>query len=116
MEPGVYDFTVYQGATFTRTFVWTTDGDPVDLTGRTARMQIRPSFGSSEVYLDATTENGLITITALTGEVTLTIPADVSEGFTWRCGRYDIELVASDDSVVRLVQGAVTVSKEITRV
>ena len=44
MKPAVVNLTIYQGSTFMQEFQWKTGNPavPVDLTGYTARMQIRP--------------------------------------------------------------------------
>ncbi len=47
-EPGRYDFTIYQGASFDRTFTWRV-GEPstlVNLSGYTGRMQVRSTVGA----------------------------------------------------------------------
>lgn len=116
MSVAQYDFEIIQGATFTQPFVWKDgDGDPVDLTGYAARMQVRKSVQAKDVLLEATTANGRIVIYPLTGTFTLSLPAAVTESLDWLCGRYDIELVASDGFVVRILEGTVSVSREITR-
>lgn len=115
MQAAFYDLYIEQGATYLRSFVWKTSSAPVDLTGYTARMQIRRNPASDEVLFSATTENSLLTITPLDGKVDLVIPATDTESFDWRTARYDLELESSVGVVIRLVQGTVTVSKEITR-
>lgn len=116
MAAGQYDFTIEQGATFVRPFVWkSSDGTPVNLTAYTARMQVRQSYSSGEILLNATTENGRLQVSGAEGKVTLSLTADVTAAITWRRGRYDLELVAPDGAVTRLLEGQITVSKEITR-
>lgn len=116
MSVAQYDFEIIQGATFTQPFVWKDgDGDPVDLTGYTARMQVRKSVQAEDVLLEATTANGRIVIDPLTGTFTLTLSASVTESIDWLCGQYDIELVDSDGVVVRILEGHIAVSREITR-
>lgn len=116
MPAAKYDFTIEQGATLPLGFSWKSDdGTAVDLTGYTARMQVRQSVGSPDVLLEATTENGLLSISAAQGKVNLLLPPSVTAAITWRRGRYDLELEAPDGTVTRLVEGSVTVSREVTR-
>jgi hypothetical protein len=116
MPAAKYDFTIEQGATFSLGFAWKSDdGIAVDLTGYTARMQVRQSVGSPDVLLDATTENGLLSIDEETGRVNISLPASVTTAMTWRRGRYDIEVEAPDGTVTRLVEGSAIVSREVTR-
>jgi hypothetical protein len=110
-----YDLTIQQGATFRRQFRWLADGDPVDLTGFAARMQIRRSVKAVDVLVDATTANGLLTIAALAGEVTVELPATLTAGISAVSGVYDLEMVDPGGFVTRLLEGDVTFSPEVTR-
>jgi molybdopterin-binding protein len=114
MAAGEYDFYIEQGATLFREIAWLDGtGVPVDLTGFTARMQIRPSINSDEIIHELTTENGEITIIPLTGVIRIEVSPVVTSSLTQR-GVYDLELVNGTD-VFRLLQGHVRISKEVTR-
>lgn len=114
MAAANYDFTIEQGATEVRTFTWKTSaGTPIDLTGYTARMQLRPMLTSETKLLDLTTENGGITLGGVNGTVVVTISASQTAALT-RGGVYDLELV-NGPIVTRFVQGTVSISKEVTR-
>jgi len=111
-----YDIEIEQGATFSRLFRWKDSaGDPVDLTGYTARMQIRRKYSSTTVEYSATTENGDIVLGDALGTIQLDISAANTALLTCSSGVYDLELIASDNVVTRFVQGTVTVSREVTR-
>ncbi|WP_312299214.1 hypothetical protein [Stutzerimonas nitrititolerans] len=85
---------------------------PVDLTGAKARMQIRPQIGGP-VLLELTTENGGLEITA-PGTLGRTLSAEQTAALTWTEGVYDLEVEYADGTVQRYLQGAVTVSREVT--
>lgn len=85
---------------------------PVDLTGATARMQIRAGLGGA-VLLELTTENGGLAITG-PGTLTRTLSATETAALTWTDGVYDLEVEYADGTVQRYLQGAVTVSREVT--
>lgn len=85
---------------------------PVDLTGATARMQIRAQLGGA-VLLELTTENGALAITGL-GTITRTLSAAQTAALAWTEGVYDLEVQYPDGTVQRYLQGAVTVSREVT--
>ena len=111
-----YDFTIEQGATTTKPFVWkSSDGQPVDLTGYSVRMQVRRNVSSPDVLLEASTENGRFQLDAESGKFTLVLSATITSAITWQTGVYDIELTDSDSVVTRLIQGQIDVSKEVTR-
>jgi hypothetical protein len=85
---------------------------PVDLTGAEVRMQIRAGLGGA-VLLELTTENGGLAITG-PGTLTRTLSATETAALTWTDGVYDLEVEYADGTVQRYLQGAVTVSREVT--
>ena len=85
---------------------------PVDLTGVTARMQIRAGVGGA-LLLELTTENDGLAITG-PGTLTRTMSAAQTAALTWADGVYDLEVEYADGTVQRYLQGAVTVSREVT--
>lgn len=116
MSAGKYDFYIEQGATFYQPIVWKDENDdPVDLTGYTARMQIRKTVKSTDPLISLTTTNGRITLGGAQGTVTLEIAAEDTADFTTFCGVYDLEVEASDGTVTRLLEGQVEISREVTR-
>lgn len=116
MAAARYDFEIEQGTTFVLAFSWKDEaGTPIPLTGYTARMQVRHSVSAEEVLLDLTTENDRLVIDELNGRVTIVLDPVVTAAITWRKGMYDLELVSPTGGVKRLVEGAVTVSREVTR-
>lgn len=88
---------------------------PVDLTGFTARMQIRSSLSSIVVIHELTTANGGITLGGAAGTVGLLIPAATTTSFDFTTAVYDLELVSGSGVVTRLLSGKITLSKEVTR-
>lgn len=115
--PAAYnDILIEQGATYFLAVVWKDEnGDPYDLTGYTARMQIRRKKTSETAEHSATTENGGIALGTTDGTISITIPAATTSDFEFTAGVYDLELVAGSGFVTRLLEGGVEVSKEVTR-
>ena len=108
---------IEQGATFRKVLTWKagTPAVAVDLTGCTARMQIRKDIPSTTPYVTLTTENGGIELGGAAGTITLIITPTATAAFTWTIGVYDLEIVFSPTDVRRLVYGPVTDSPEVTR-
>lgn len=108
---------INQGATFRYKFTWRdVKARLIDLTGYTARMQIRSDVASAVILVALTTENSGITLGNKLGTVTLFMSdASTSALTTWAKGVYDIELISPSLEVYRLVGGTVTVSPEVTR-
>lgn len=114
MPAGKLDLLIEKGATFRKTLLWKQGDVPIDLTGFTARMYLRTTQDVLMIML--TTENGRITLEAnnTPGRIDLYIAADDTTPLTGISAKYDLELV-HDEEVTRLVQGAVTLSPEVTR-
>lgn len=116
MEPVEYDLKIYQGQTFSLSFIWKDElGTPIDLTGYTARMHIRAAVKAATTLIELTSENGHISIGPAPGQVKLEIPAAVSTPIVVPSGVYDLELESPSGFVRRLLMGKVTFVPEVTR-
>ena len=115
MLAGQYNLIIDQGAHFERLMTITNpDGSEYDLTGYTARMQIRTEIDADDVMCELTTANGRIVLGGEEGTVRLIIESAVTETFDDE-GVYDLELIDSDGKVYRLLKGKVKVELEVTR-
>lgn len=125
MAAGKYSFVIEQGATFQRELQYTdANGSPIDLTNYSARMQVRPSPGSTTLYLTLSSSftpdgsginlNGLSgNYPTTSGSIGITISAYSSSLLSFDEGSYDLELY-SGSYVTRLLEGKVQLSKEVT--
>lgn len=86
---------------------------PVALTGYTARLAIKDKVGGT-LLLSLTTENGGITLNAITSTITLSISATATAALAWKSGVYELEVVSSSGVVTALMTGKIIVSKEVT--
>lgn len=75
------NLTCYQAASFAETYTFTEDDGttPIDLTGKTALMQVRKSFDDPVVQIELSTENSRITGMGSDGVMNLSISADDTE-------------------------------------
>lgn len=116
MPAGSYNITIEQGTTYGQTLTWRDSNSAlVNLTGYTARMQIRTDYTASAPTLSLTTENGRITLGGALGTIALSIAATDTASLAARKYVYDLELISSSLNVTRLIQGTVTVVPEVTR-
>jgi hypothetical protein len=129
MAAGRYLLTIEQGSTTDLLLEWKdSNGEPVDLTGYSARMQIRPSVDSSTTYLsitdtlsndgtglNLTPESASVVLPKTSGSIGLFISAASSSNLSFTEGVYDIELQSNSGIVTRLLEGLVKLSKEVTR-
>lgn len=114
IRPGSYDITIYQGATYDTTFIWKDEnGSAVNITGYSARLQARARVGDSNTIISLTDGAG-ITLGGSNGTIRVVISASGTAALT-SGGVYDLELVSGAGVVTRLIQGNVTISKEVTR-
>jgi hypothetical protein len=88
---------------------------PLDLTGYTARMQLRASVASPDVLLELSTATTGITIDSPTGTIQRTIAATDTAAITWTQAVYDLVLTDGAGKVTRLAEGNVIVRREVTR-
>lgn len=107
MVAGNQQLSIDQSCTFTRTIQWTdSGGTPINLTGYSAHMVIKWRDGSTYT-LDTT--GGGITITPLTGTLTLNIPNSTTATFTNLTGQYELRVTSGSGVVTRLLLGGVNV-------
>jgi hypothetical protein len=116
---GLYNITCQQGATFQRQVTWTDSArDPYNLTGYTARMQVRANTSSNTVITALSTSagyDGTITLGGALGTVDLVISAANTASLTAGQYVYDLELVSGGGVVTRLLEGNFKVTAEVTR-
>lgn len=111
-----YDIVMDQGATFSRAITWQdSQAVPVNLTGYTARMQVRDEVDSASAALSLTTENSRISLGGTAGTITLLVSATDTAAVAAGEYVYDLELVSGSGTVTRLIQGCFTVDAEVTR-
>lgn len=120
-ETAELDICINQGSTFYLPLMWHeknedgTKGDAIDLTGFTARMQIRENVEDAAFIIELTTENGRIELNNPTGAINLTIAAADTEGLDFEFAVYDLELIDGSGVVTRLLEGCVSLKLEVTR-
>jgi len=104
------DYDAYTGGGFLQYYL------PQPLAGYNARMSIRDRIRGSEL-IGLSVANGRILIDDVLKTITLLINATDTAAFSWLRGVYDLELVygvAPTEVVTRLLNGSVTVSREVT--
>lgn len=121
--PANLDLTMYQGASWDYTLTWTTTSgtvtSPVNLTGYTARMQVRETQASTATIMSLTSGSG-ITLGGTAGTIYLEASAATTAGIATEATPqtqyvYDLELISGAGYVTRLVEGNFIVDPEVTR-
>jgi hypothetical protein len=116
MTAGNYNITAEQGASFRRVLTWNdAANEPINLTGYTARMQIRSDYFTPDpATISLTTENGRITLGGALGTISLYISATDMAALVADAYVYDLELISGAE-ITRLVQGTFVINAEVTR-
>lgn len=114
IKPGTHNVTCFQGATFDLNFTVKLAGTAIDLTGYTARMQVRESADAGTAILSLATGGSGITLGGTAGSVAVTAAATATAGVAGGQYVYDMELV-SGSVVTRILQGNFKVIPEVTR-
>lgn len=121
--PGTYNIQIYQNTTYIMVFVWSANNcccqgtvgaspSPVDLTGYTAELQIKPYANPSAPVLYDASSN--IVLGGVAGTITLTLPASVTGAFTFPSGVYDLILTSSSGVATALLAGNVTITPSVS--
>lgn len=117
MSAGKYTLFIDRGAYFGRLLTYNDPaGQPINLTGFTARMQIRGYDESPDVWLELTTQNGGIVLGGIDGTVMIEATASDTAGIL-NNGFYDILLIppSGEEGADRFLEGKVVVDSEVTR-
>lgn len=133
MSAGRYSFVIEQGATTNFEIQYKdSNNTPIDLTGYSGRLQIRSTYAqnSGELYLTLSSSlnadgtglnfsgsNG--TTPPSSGSIGIYIASCTSSALTFNEALYDLEIYSGSGDcpyTVRLLEGNVRLSKEVTRV
>lgn len=116
MTAGRFEMVIEQGATYRQIFEWRDEnGNLIDVTGMTAKMQIRRSYDNPAPMVTLTDSTG-ITLGGVAGTVLVVITDEITQTLSPSvAGVYDIELYSSDGAVERFLEGSVRVTSQVTR-
>lgn len=116
MSAATLNLTIEQKAAFSRRLIWKDkDGKRVDLTGYTAKLQIKNAASDVTPLFELTTANGRIALGGKNGQIDLSITgADTTAITTWTKGVYDLVVISATSVPTRLIEGTVKVSPGVT--
>jgi len=120
MAAATYNISVEQGDTWTLSLVYRapnnddgSPGDPFDLTGCVAAMQIRTAVGATPPLVSLTETSG-ITLGTTDGSISIIITEAQTNLITTTRAKYDLHLTFPDGTTRRLLEGKVTITPSIT--
>lgn len=113
MNPGQHNFVCPKGTTFAKSVTYKVNKFAVNLTGYSARMQVRETLNSPSTLVSLSTGSGMTVSSA--GVITMTISAATTAGFANGTYVYDLEIESAGGVVTRLLEGKFKVTGEVTR-
>jgi hypothetical protein len=112
---GRYDFTIVTNTDFSRTLTWNdANGNPVNLSGWSAHMQVR-SWPTPSLLADISTTAGTIGLGGSAGTITLHIAASVTAAIAAGVAKYDLFMTNLTPATSCLLYGDVIVQRGVTQ-
>ena len=125
MAASKYDFAIEQGSSFKLSLIYKDpNGEPINLTNWCARLIWKTNTNITQVFTTENDDYGVykFTIDDVAGKLTLMIPANKTNEFTFNTAKYDLELQSPDDLyggggkyIVRLLYGTINIIKRFSQ-
>lgn len=111
------DLLMHQGSRFEEPVNVKENGQIKDLTGWSARMQIRQYVESEDIIDEFSSSGGTprILITPETGRVTVLVPGSVTKDYDFGDARYDLEIIDNGGEPITIMEGRIFLRREVTR-
>jgi hypothetical protein len=121
MAAGKYSFIIEQGSTVDFSIVYSdSNGNPVNLVEFDSKMQIRETYTSAPLLTLSSSLNGdgtgLNMNNAASGTIGIYIASCTSSMLTFNEAIYDLDIISGSSCpvVIRILEGKVKLSKEVT--
>ena len=112
---GQKNFEVDQNATFSFVLEYKdNNGNAIDLTGASAKMQVRDTAGGTTLAVTLTSPSGGITIDPANGKLTVKLTPTQTTKLFYPKSSYDIMLIDSNANKTKLLEGFMTLSRSVT--
>ena len=90
------------------------DGNAIDLTGASAKMQVRDVKGGTKLAVTLTSPSGGIVIAGSLGKLTITLTPTQTNKLFYPKSVYDIMVVDSNANKIKLLEGFITLNRSVT--
>lgn len=87
---------------------------PVDLTGATAKMQVRDTKGGSKLAFTLTSPAGGITIDEESGTLSIVATPTQTNKLFYPKSSYDVMVIDSNGDKIKILEGFITLSRSVT--
>lgn len=113
MPAAKYDFLIEQGADW----IWSLQfqDEDVDLSGYIAQFQARTDVDASSAVIDLSSTTAGLTVNTSTRSIDCSVSGLTTATYTTTTLVHDLKLVSPSGGRERLIEGVVTLSKQVTR-
>ena len=112
---GQKNFEVDQNATFSFVVEYKDDnGNAIDLTGASAKMQVRDTKGGAKLAVTLTSPSGGIVIDPVNGKLTIKMTPTQTNKLFYPKSSYDLMVVDSNGNKIKLLEGFMTLNRSVT--
>lgn len=112
---GQKNFEVDQNATFSFVVEYKDDNETaIDLTGASAKMQVRDAKGGTKLAVTLTSPSGGIVINGSLGKLTVTLTPTQTNKLFYPKSVYDIMVIDSNGNKIKLLEGFMTLNRSVT--
>jgi len=112
---GQKNFEVDQNTTFTFIIEYKdANGNPINLTGASAKLQVRDTKGGSKLAFTLTSPSSGITIDPALGKLTIRMTPTQTNKLFYPKSSYDLMLTDSNAVKTKLIEGFITLSRSVT--
>lgn len=112
---GQKNFEVDQNATFSFVVEYKDENDnAIDLSGASAKMQVRDTKGGTKLAVTLTSPSGGITIDGPNGKLTVKMTPTQTSKIFYPKSSYDVMVVDSNGNKIKLLEGFMTLNRSVT--
>jgi hypothetical protein len=112
---GQKNFEVDQNATFSFIVEYKDENDnAIDLSGASAKMQVRDTKGGSKLAVTLTSPSGGITLDGPNGKLTVKMTPTQTSKIFYPKSSYDVMVVDSNGNKIKLLEGFMTLNRSVT--
>jgi len=109
------NFEVDQNTTFTFVIEYKDPtGTPINLTGASAKLQVRDTKGGSKLAFTLTSPASGITIDPLLGKLTIRMTPTQTNKLFYPKSSYDLMITDANTVKTKLIEGFITLSRSVT--
>lgn len=114
--PATYNIVTYQGDDDSFILTYSNGGIIADLTGYSAKMDVRSSRNATDTVASFSSGAGTITIDPTYGKITVPFSNTITAALSPADYVYDLQITSATGAVTTIVSGLFSVMQEVTHV